>query len=154
MGEPRWLSSDEQSTWRAYLAGVGTLADQLDRELRQHHDLTVSEYEILVRLSETEGRQLRMAELAASSRQSRSRLSHAVDRLERDGLVLRRWCEADRRGVWAQLTDAGFARVEEAARTHVAGVRRYLVDAVGPTDYAAIGRAFAAVSAAVAGAGE
>lgn len=152
MGEPRWLSRDEQSTWRTYLAGVGALTDQLDRELRQHHDLTMSEYEILVRLSETEGWQLRMAELAASSHQSRSRLSHAVDRLERDGLVVRRWCDADRRGVWAQLTDTGFARLAEAARTHVAGVRRYLVDAVGPADYAVIGRAFAAVTAAVASA--
>ncbi|MGH3098147.1 MAG: MarR family winged helix-turn-helix transcriptional regulator [Streptosporangiales bacterium] len=154
MGEPRWLSRDEQSIWRRYLAGVGALTDQLDRELRQHHDLTMSEYEILVRLSETEHWQLRMAELAASSHQSRSRLSHAVDRLEHDGLVLRRWCEADRRGVWAQLADAGFARLEEAARTHVDGVRRYLVDAVGPADYVALGRAFAAVTAAVASADE
>ncbi|MQA01287.1 MAG: MarR family transcriptional regulator [Streptosporangiales bacterium] len=121
------------------------LTEQLDKDLRADHHLSHAEYEVLVHLSEADDRTLRMAELAELANQSRSRLSHTVDRLQRDGLVERDTCADDKRGVWANLTDEGMRRLEKAARTHVAGVREYLVDAVGPADYAALGRAFEAI---------
>lgn len=143
--EPRWLDEDEQRIWRSYVLGHARLNELLDRDLRQHHDLSLAEYEVLVRLSETEQRSMRMAELAAESNQSRSRLSHTVDRLAKDGLVARHTCDHDRRGVWAILTDEGFRRLEEAACTHVRGVREYFVDTVCGEDYRALGRAFEAI---------
>lgn len=143
--EPQWLDAAEQDTWRLYLLGNALLHDRIDRDLREAHDLSSAEYEVLVRLSEAPDRQLRMAELAEICNQSRSRLSHTIDRLQRDGLVTRQHCAADRRGVWAELTEEGFARLEVAARTHVAGVREYLVDAVPPEEFAALGRVFRAV---------
>lgn len=140
--EPTWLDEDEQGSWRRYLLGTMLLSEQLDRDLRADHHISHAEYEVLVHLSEAAGHTLRMAELADVANQSRSRLSHTVDRMERDGLVARHICDADKRGIWASLTDEGMERLRKAARTHVAGVREYLVDSVDPADLAVLGRVF------------
>ncbi|MDP9444589.1 MAG: MarR family transcriptional regulator [Actinomycetota bacterium] len=145
----RWLSPEQQRSWRAYLTGTTQLTAQLDRDLEQAHGLSLPEYEILVRLSEATDRRMRMAELAASLNHSRSRLTHTVARLEAAGLVARGSCSDDRRGVYAELTEAGYRLLVAAAPTHVAGVRRYLVDAVSEEDFAAVGRVFSAVADAV-----
>jgi DNA-binding MarR family transcriptional regulator len=146
----RWLDRDQQHAWRAYLVGTTLLMDRLDRDLRERHNLSMPEYEILVRLSEAPERRLRMAELADVASQSRSRLSHTVSRLECKGLVARNNCGADKRGVFAELTEDGFAFLTKAASDHVAAVREFFVDVVDPADLNAIGRAFTAISARVA----
>jgi DNA-binding MarR family transcriptional regulator len=97
-------------------------------------------YEILVRLSEAGDRTMRMSELADSLMSSRSRLSHAVARLEERGWVRRRSDPADRRGQWAVLTDTGYEALAAAAPGHVCAVRRNLFDALDPADVAALGR--------------
>jgi DNA-binding MarR family transcriptional regulator len=140
----RWLTDDQQRAWRTYLLGSLVLSERLDAQLREH-DLDLAEYEILVTLSDSSDRQLRMAELADAVHQSRSRLTHTVTRMEKRGLIERSTCPVDRRGVWANLTDAGFRLLEEAAPSHVDCVRRNFVDAIEPEDFAAIGRAFRAV---------
>lgn len=128
MVEPRWLDEDEQGAWRAYLAATRLLAEALDRELQRDAGMPHAYYEILVRLSEAPGRTLRMSALADATRSSRSRLSHAVARLEESGWVRRETCAGDRRGALAVLTDAGFAALAAAAPGHVEGVRRHLLD--------------------------
>ena len=146
MGETRWLDASEQQDWRAFVNGVARLTDRLDRVLRDRHGLSMPEYEILVRLSEAEQRRQRMADLAQSVSHSRSRLSHTIGRLESDGLVRRESCEGDGRGVFAVLTEEGFAKLEAAAHDHVTSVREYFVDIIDPEDLVAIGRAFRAVA--------
>ena len=89
-------------------------------------------YEILVRLSEAPRRTLRMSDLAAATTSSRSRLSHAVARLEESGWVRRSTCPTDRRGQLAVLTDQGAAALAAAAPGHVEGVRRHLFDVLTP----------------------
>jgi DNA-binding MarR family transcriptional regulator len=143
--EARWLSAEQQIAWRAYLLGSARLMAKLDDDLREF-GLGINDYEILVRLSEAPGRRLRMAELADRLHQSRSRMTHTVGRLVDQGLVTRQSCESDKRGVWAELTDAGFRRLEEAAPSHVEGVRDNLVDLAEPADFAAVGRVFDAVA--------
>ncbi len=142
----RWLNSDQQRVWRTYLLGTTLLMERLDRDLREKHDLSLPEYEILVRLSESADRRLRMAELADSVKNSRSRITHTIARMEREGMVVRRQCPSDGRGVFAHLTDAGYRKLETAAPDHVQSVRDALVDVVAEDDLAAIGRAFAAVA--------
>ena len=112
----RWLTSDQQRAWRSYLLGTTLLMERLDRDLRENHDLSSPEYEILVRLSESPDRQLRMAELADSVKNSRSRITHTIARMERAGLVERRQCPSDGRGVLAILTDAGMRKLEAPLR--------------------------------------
>ncbi|MET8087993.1 MarR family transcriptional regulator [Micromonospora sp. NPDC005197] len=128
----RWLDPDEQRTWRAFLAASRALMDTLDRELQRDAGMPHAYYEILVRLSEAPGRQLRMSDLADAAGSSRSRLSHAVARLEAAGWVRREDCPTDRRGQIAVLTDDGFATLAAAAPGHVEGVRRHLFDALSP----------------------
>ncbi|MFB4304772.1 MarR family winged helix-turn-helix transcriptional regulator [Actinomadura sp. GTD37] len=145
MSEPRWLDATQQRDWRAYVDGSVRLTEIMDRDLKTKHGLSVSEYEILVRLSEAPERRLRMAELAENASQSRSRLSHTCSRLESKGLVKRDSCPNDKRGVYAHLTDEGFAALERAARDHVETVREFFIDVVEPADLEAVGRAFGLV---------
>jgi DNA-binding MarR family transcriptional regulator len=123
----RWLSAAEQRAWRAYLEATTLLFDELDRQLQRDAGIPHGYYEILVRLSEAPGGALRMSELAAASRSSRSRLSHAVARLEERGWVRRFECATDKRGQVAELTDAGLAALSDAAPGHVAAVRNCFI---------------------------
>ena len=124
----RWLSDEEQQVWRAFLGANKLVFEQLDRELQQGAGIPHAYYEILVRLSEAPERALRMSALADRSQSSRSRLSHAVSRLEENGWVVRRSCVDDKRGQVAHLTDAGFAALAAAAPGHVESVRKHVFD--------------------------
>jgi DNA-binding MarR family transcriptional regulator len=128
MSAPRWLSPEEQRAWRAYIESSKVLFDALDRQLQRDADMPHAYYEILVRLSEADDCSLRMSELADRTLSSRSRLSHAVARLEERGWVVREECPTDRRGQVARLTDDGFARLAAAALGHVNAVRESLID--------------------------
>jgi DNA-binding MarR family transcriptional regulator len=130
VAETRWLDTHEQQVWRAFLAAIRLLETQLERELQRDSGIPHGYYEILVILSESPGRTVRMSELAAQTQSSRSRLSHAVARLEEAGWVQRRSCPSDRRGSFATLTEKGFAALEAAAPLHVEGVRRHLFDRI------------------------
>jgi DNA-binding MarR family transcriptional regulator len=128
MAKTRWLSPAEQQAWRAFLDATRLLFGTVDEQLQREAGMPHTYYEILVRLSEAPDRRLRMSELAEASLSSRSRLSHAVSRLEERGWVRRTCCPTDRRGQVAELTDEGFAALEAAAPGHVAQVRAALLD--------------------------
>ncbi|MGQ0574848.1 MAG: MarR family winged helix-turn-helix transcriptional regulator [Pseudonocardia sp.] len=128
MADTRWLDPEEQQTWRSFLTASRLLFDRIERQLQNEAGLPHAYYEILVRLSEAPDRTLRMSQLATSSLSSRSRLSHAVARLEESGWVQREPCASDRRGQLAVLTDAGMARLVDAAPGHVEEVRSLLFD--------------------------
>ncbi len=142
----QWLTAGQQQSWRAYIMGTELLVHELDRELREGHDISFSEYEILVRLSETDGGRMRMATLADSMSHSRSRVTHTVTRMERMDLVRREACTGDGRGVEAVMTESGRRKLDDAAPTHVAGVRTHLVDLADADDFEALGRIFDLVS--------
>lgn len=143
--EPRWLSAEQQRIWRSFLNGVARIHERLDAELRPF-GLDIGEYEILVHLSESERHMLRMSDLAERVRQSRSRLTHTISRMETKGLVNRVACPSDRRGVNAIMTETGYRLLVDAAPSHVESVRRALVDRVDPDDFEALGRAMEAVT--------
>jgi DNA-binding MarR family transcriptional regulator len=128
----RWLDEEEQAAWRAFYSATTLLIDRLDRELQHEAGMPHAYYEILVVLSEAEGRSLRMSELAVKTRSSRSRLSHAVTKLEARGWVKRRDCDDDKRGQFADLTEEGFAALVSAAPGHVETVRTHLFDPLTP----------------------
>ncbi len=124
----RWLDDDEKLAWRRYIAATRLVEDALDRQLRSDAQMPHSYYEVLVRLSAQPDRTMRMSDLAERTLSSRSRLSHAVGKLEGLGWVERSACPTDRRGLLARLTDAGMAALAEAAPGHVEEVRRRLLD--------------------------
>ncbi len=137
-GGTRWLDAEEQRAWRAWLYSTQLLHDRLDRELTRATGIPHAYYEILVQLSETPDRRMRMSELADRCLSSRSRLSHAVSRLEERGWIRRQVCAEDGRGLLAVLTDDGFAALEAAAPVHVEGVRTHLFDQLSPEQVAAM----------------
>lgn len=147
--EVRWLSAEEQVAWRHYLRATRELAVALDRDL-QCHGVSLSEYELLSMLSESEGGRSRMSALADLIVQSRSRVTHTAARLERRGWVRRTPAPDDGRGVVLELTAEGMAAVERVAVVHVESVRRHLVDVLAPADFRALGAAMAAIHAAYA----
>jgi DNA-binding MarR family transcriptional regulator len=125
--------------------GTTLLFDRLDEDLRRTFDISLVEYEILVRLSERDG-QMRMAALADALAHSRSRVTHTVTRMENAGLVRRSRSDEDGRGIIASLTDTGLDLLVRAAPTHVESVRAHLVDLVDDADFEALGRVMDAVA--------
>ena len=147
MPDETWLNPAEQAAWRAYIESTKLVVDALDRQLQRDSDMPHAYFEVLVRLSEAPERTMRMSELAEVTLSSRSRLSHAIARLEERGWVGRTNCETDRRGQNATLTDAGFDVLAAAAPGHVATVRRTVIaglDDVQLDQLTEIGRAILA----------
>lgn len=147
MTEPstRWLNQSQQRAWRAFLVGYTLLSNRLDDELREAFGIGINEYEVLVRLSESEGHRMRMSTLAEAMSFSRSRITHTISRMERAGLVDRCAASDDGRGIVARLTEQGYATLVQAAPVHVTGVRAHMVDLADDDDFAALGRVMDAV---------
>lgn len=145
----RWLDPHQQQRWRSIQRGMVMLTDHLDRDLLSGADLSLNEYEVMVRLSEVPQRRLRMSVLAEQLVNSRSRLSHTVGRMEAKGLVRRCKADGDGRGVQCVLTDEGYATLEQAAHTHVTSVRRRLVDLLTDEELDTLGLAFDKVAEAI-----
>ncbi|WSQ10234.1 MarR family transcriptional regulator [Streptomyces sp. NBC_01231] len=124
----RWLTPKEQRAWRAYIAATHLLEDALDRQLQQDAGMPHLYYSILANLSDTPERRLRMTDLAEQLKITRSRLTYAVTRLEKDGLLRRENCRWDKRGSIAALTEEGMTILEETAPGHVETVRSSLFD--------------------------
>lgn len=129
---PRWLDSEERRAWLAYIDFSTLLADHLNRQLRRDAGVTHADYSLLAYLSSTPDHTLTMSELAERLKITRSRLTHAVTRLQEAGYVDRREDPANRRNQLAVLTAQGRQLLERAAPGHVEAVRRAVFDALTP----------------------
>ena len=137
--QPAWLSDDEQRTWRGLVHLILELQAEQEQALVGAHGITEGEYGVLVSLSEAEDHRLRMCDLAATLRLSPSGLTRRVDGLAKQGFVTREASSCDRRSMYAVLTDAGMAKLEAAAPTHVEAVRRSLIDHLSPDEVRVLG---------------
>ncbi|MFJ6616829.1 MarR family winged helix-turn-helix transcriptional regulator [Kitasatospora sp. NPDC091335] len=147
MNEPRWLDPDEAAAWRGFVTASNLLNRRLERQLKEDSGLSHQQYEILVHLSAAPGDSLRMTELADKLVTSKSGLTYQVTQLERTGLVARRSCPSDVRGVIAELTDQGREMLRLAAPGHVALVRELLIDVLSREQLAMLAEGLGAVSA-------
>lgn len=136
--EPRWLD-EEQRVWRAYIDATTLLEDHLDRQLQRDAGMPHMYYGLLTRLSEAPQRRLRMTDLAMAAKITRSRLSHAVARLERNGWVRREDCPSDKRGQFAVLTEEGVEVLRRHAPGHVNAVRQAVFDRLTPEQLKSLG---------------
>ena len=116
--------------WRTFLYAHAQVRRQLERELQAEQSMGLADYEVLLVLAYSDGRRLRMSELADMLALSRSGATRLIDRLEADALVQRVSCDTDRRGQWAQLTDAGYERLRAASPTHLRGVAEHFLDRI------------------------
>jgi DNA-binding MarR family transcriptional regulator len=116
-----------------------TLLDlQIARDLNQDSGLSETDYDVLSTLSEKPGSSWRSRDLAAQLLWSTSRLAHHLGRMEQRGLVARQPCADDARGALISLTEQGQAVLRKAAPSHVASVRRYLMDLLTDEEVAAL----------------
>lgn len=143
---PRPLDKDEEAAWRALARAVLVIPRVLEAELLESHGLNLAEYKVLMTLSETPGRSMRMSTLASAVGLSVSGLTRLVERLSRHGLVERTRCDADARGQLAHLTAAGLARLEDAYPRHLGGVRRHVMDHLAGLDLAAFAEAVGGIA--------
>ncbi|MFI5676785.1 MarR family winged helix-turn-helix transcriptional regulator [Streptomyces cellulosae] len=137
--EPRWLTEEEQRVWRFYMHATTLLEDHLDRQLQRDAGMPHIYYGLLVKLAESPQLRLRMTELAMHAKITRSRLSHAIARLEKNGWVRREDCPSDKRGQFAVLTDEGRQVLRKTAPGHVAAVRNAMFDRLTPEQQKSLG---------------
>ena len=141
------LNPAEMRAWRAVIDGSWHLQTRLDDELRAVSGLSMSDYHVLVLLSEAPERRLRMGEIAGRLVFSPSRLTYQISAMEKRGLVRRQPCPDDRRGSEAVLTDDGLDALRRAAPGHLTAVRRYLVDDLDEAETEVLTRVFTRLQA-------
>jgi DNA-binding MarR family transcriptional regulator len=146
MDTPRWLTGTESRAWRNWLDVMRLLPSQLEDRLHERNDLNLTDYQVLVELSESPEGRLRMTELAQRTSLSKSRLSHQIGRMERTGLVAREECASDRRGQFAVITEAGWAMIRSAAPGHVEDVRELFLDFMSPEQMEAVATAMGLIA--------
>jgi DNA-binding MarR family transcriptional regulator len=146
------LDDSELRAWRGLLRVHASLSKALDAELDRQHDLPLTSYEVLVYLADAEGQKMRMCDLASSVILSRSGLTRLVDRLERDGLLVRESCASDARGAFAKLTPAGHEKLAAARATHLAGVRSLFLSHLSDEERDVLGSVWDRVLPGAAGA--
>ncbi|MEU3333720.1 MarR family transcriptional regulator [Streptomyces sp. NPDC006668] len=137
--ETRWLTPEEQRIWRSYLHATTLLEDHLDRQLQRDAGMPHIYYGLLVGLAEAPDGRLRMTELAMKAKITRSRLSHAIARLEKNGWVRREDCPSDKRGQFAVLTQQGHEVLDRTAPGHVTAVRQAVFEWLTPEQQQALG---------------
>ncbi|WP_433510041.1 MarR family winged helix-turn-helix transcriptional regulator [Nonomuraea sp. CA-143628] len=128
MTDTAWLDETEMAAWRAFLSTSHLLERRIEEQLKAAAGLTHPQYEVLARLADAPGRQMRMTELARGVVVSKSALTYQIGQLEKAGLVERTTCPSDERGVLAVLTEAGVRCLERVAPGHVEVVRAFLID--------------------------
>ncbi|WP_329253502.1 MarR family winged helix-turn-helix transcriptional regulator [Streptomyces canus] len=149
---PRWLDPEERRAWLAYIDFSTLLSDQLNRQLRREAGVTHADYTLLAHLSSVPDQTLTMTELAERLRITRSRLTHAVTRLQQSGYVDRRDDPVNRRNQLALLTPQGRELLERAAPGHVEAVRRAVFDALTPEQVRQFAEIGEAINSALQGA--
>jgi DNA-binding MarR family transcriptional regulator len=144
----RWLDDAEMLAWRSYIETQSDLNNAIEADLAPT-GLTLGDYQVLVFLSEADGRHLRMCDLADMLQLSPSGLTRRLDGLVRRGWVERRGSDVDRRVMLAVLTDRGFAELEAAAPTHVDSVRARMIDVLDRDELESLATIFGKIRAAL-----
>lgn len=122
------LPDEQQWAWYGFLRTHTVLIKLLDADLQATYGLTLSAYDVLVQLSQAPKHQLQMSELADVVLLSQSGLTRLVERLEREGLVLRQRGETDARTIFTIITERGLEKLAAMHATHIEGVRARFLD--------------------------
>lgn len=145
------LNAEEELAWRALARAVLVIPRVLNGELLMAEGLNLTEYTLLMNLSEQPDQCMRMTDLANVASLTSSGLTRVVDRLARQGLVERCKAPTDGRGNLAVLTPGGLARLEKAYTTHLAGVRQHVMDHLAELDLTTFADALSRIAAAEMG---
>jgi DNA-binding MarR family transcriptional regulator len=131
------MTSRELAIWRSLIETTAELGRILGAQL-QESGVSPADYQVLLALSEADGRRLRSSELAASIGWERSRLSHHLGRMERRGLIRRDGCATDSRGAEVSLTEEGARAFRGSSLPHLRAIKKYFADALTPEQFEAL----------------
>lgn len=146
-----WLTPEQQQAWRHWIALSTALPAVLNRQLQDDSGLSLSDYDVLVALSETTDGRLRVSDLASAVGWERSRLSHHVRRMAGRGLVEREDCADDGRGAWITVTPQGASAIRDAAPGHARLVGELVFDDLDAEQLTVLESVLAAVRGRAAG---
>jgi MarR family transcriptional regulator, 2-MHQ and catechol-resistance regulon repressor len=136
-GQPHRLLGDDRITALGLFGeAFSGLASRLGAHLAEH-GLASVEFEVLLRLARSPGRQLRMTDLSTQTSLTTSGVTRVIDRLAREALVCRRACETDRRASYAFVTDAGLARLDAMLPSHLAMIEQWFTGRLTPDELGA-----------------
>lgn len=133
-----WLSAEQQRVWRQWLHASSRLTSTLTRQMQQDNGASMSDFEVLVPLTEAAQGRVRIARLAEELQWERSRLSHHLTRMEKRGLVTRQECSEDGRGAFAVVTPEGRDLMERVAPGHARTVRALMFDGLSAEEVRAM----------------
>src|ERR1700754_1536809 len=131
--DPNWLNPREDRAWRAFMHAHHQVVAHLNRGL-QESGLSGADYEVLAVLSTLDGDRMPARDLCRALGWEKSRLSHQLRRMQKDGLISREPNPDDARSTLVCLLPAGRAAIEKAAPGHVADVRRNFIDLLPPAE--------------------
>jgi DNA-binding MarR family transcriptional regulator len=131
--EPNWLNAREGRAWRAFIDANQQIEAHLNRRL-QEAGLSGADYSVLAALSAHDEGRMSARQLSRALSWEKSRLSHQVRRMQKDGLISREPNPDDARSTMVCLLPAGRAAIEKAAPGHVEDVRRNFVDLFTPAE--------------------
>jgi DNA-binding MarR family transcriptional regulator len=141
----RPLRSGEERAWKSIARLLAAASRLLDEDLQRGANISLSEYAVLVHLSEADAAHLRVSELADLSDLSDSRITRIVEDLARGGFVVKSRNQHDGRGIDVRITDAGLNRLRDAYPIHLASVRNRIMNQVDPKDLSRFGDVLAAI---------
>ncbi|WP_046729942.1 MarR family winged helix-turn-helix transcriptional regulator [Streptomyces humi] len=139
------LTAQEERLWRALMRVIVALPRSLDDDLLRSAGLTLTEYVVLMNLSEADNQELRMTDLASATALSASRITRVVEALQGRGQVAKRRYEGDARGNVAKLTPEGLKRLQDTYPVHLASARKRVIDLLDGRSVPAMARQFEAV---------
>jgi DNA-binding MarR family transcriptional regulator len=140
------LTAKEQAAWRAFVRALAVAPRMLDADLTNNSRLNMADYHVLVVLSESPERSMRMSELAVHAVLTPSGLTRVVERLGRRGLVERIRSAVDGRGQVARLTEAGMETLISAYPPHLRSVRTRVMRHLRGLDLTAFTKAMEAIA--------
>lgn len=111
--------------WVAFLRSHAAITRELSANLQREHNLTLSDYEVLLHLAHSEEGMMRRVDLAQRVLLTASGITRLLDGLERSGYVEKATCETDARVSYAKLTDDGRRKLRQAAVTHLADIDEF-----------------------------
>lgn len=138
MTDQKRLTDSEREVWKMFLAVATLLNHRVEQQLKDTAGLSHSQYEVLARLSDAPDGELRMTELAGIALTSKSGLSYQVTQLEKAGLVERRRCETDDRGIVAALTEEGWAKLRATAPGHMNLVHELFIEGLDKREFSGL----------------
>jgi DNA-binding MarR family transcriptional regulator len=128
----------EIQAFAALLRAHSATTRAFNAQLVAEHGITLSDYEVLLRLARAPDRRMRRVDLAEQVLLTPSGITRLLAGLEELGCVERVSCASDARVTYAQLTEAGLAKLDEASETHVAGVRGVFTERLSPDELTAL----------------